>query len=74
MFGCLHLFFVKTSDFLVVTRVVQIIQCYAVRPSKSSNGQPGQGLLQKIFDLKALTTSSFEMKFLDCPQPYLKVS
>ena len=40
-------------------------------PSKSSNGQPNQGLLQTNFDLKAVTTSSFD---LDCPQPYPKVS
>ena len=31
-------------------------------------------LLETNFGLKAVTTSSFEMKFLDCPQPYPKVS
>ena len=49
-------------------------QLFRNPPSKSSNGQPNQGLLQANFDLKAVTTSSFEMKFLDCPQPYPKVS
>ena len=55
-------------------RVVGIYQPYRNPPSKSSNGQPDQGLLQANFDLKAVTTSSFEMKLLDCPQPYPKVS
>ena len=55
-------------------RVVGIDQLYRNPPSKSSNGQPNQGLLQTNLDLEAVTTSSFEMKPLDCPQPYPKVS
>ena len=43
-------------------------------PSKPSNVQVDEGVLEKNSDLKAVTTSSFEMKFLDCPQPYSKVS
>ena len=58
----------------MTNRVVGIDQPYRNPPSKSSNGQPNQGLLQANFDLKAVTTSSFEMKLLDCPQPYPKVS
>ena len=53
-------------------RVVGIYQPYRNPPSKSSNGQPDQGLLQANFDLNAATTSSFEMKLLDCPRPHRK--
>ena len=38
------------------------------------NSQPYQGLLKANFHLKAVTTSSFEMRLSDCPQPYSKVS
>jgi len=55
-------------------RVVGIDQPYRNPPSKSFNCQPNQGLLETNFDLKAATTSSFEMKLLNCPQPYPKVS
>ena len=43
------------------------------KPAPPQN-QVDEGLLETNFDLKAVTTSSFEMKFLDCPQPYPKVS
>ena len=49
-------------------------QLFRNPPSKPSNVQVDEGLLETNFDLKAVTTSSFEMKFLDCPQPYPKVS
>ena len=46
--------------------MVGIDQPYRNPPSKSSNGQPNQGLLQANFDLKAVTTSSLIPKSKNC--------
>ena len=55
---------------IVYSRVVGFDQLFRNPPSKPSNVQVDEGLLETNFDLKAVTTSSFEMKLLDCPQLY----
>ena len=65
------------SLFIIVaigSRVVKTDQLFQNSPSKPSNGQPSEGLLQTFFILKAITTSCLELKFSDCPMLYPKVS
>ena len=64
----------KLSGKMQCIKVGGFDQLFRNPPSKPSNVQVDEGLLETNFDLKAVTTSSFEMKFLDCPQPYPKVS
>ena len=49
-------------------------QLFRNSPSKPSNGQPSEGLLQTFFILMAITTSCLDLKFSDCPMLYPKVS
>ena len=58
----------------LVSRVREVTKIFCIT-SKSTYFCPNsQGLLQKNLDLKTITTSTSETKFLDCPQPYPKVS
>ena len=50
----------------VGNRVVKTDQLFQNSPSKPSNGQPSEGLLQTFFILKAITTSCFELKSKNC--------
>ena len=52
---------------LMRIRVVKTDQLFQNSPSKPSNGQPSEGLLQTFFILKAITTSCFELKSKNCP-------
>ena len=58
----------------VHSRVVKTDHLFRNSPSKPSNGQPSEGLLQTFFVLKAITTSCLELKFSNCPMLYPKVS
>ena len=58
----------------ICIRVVKTDQLFRNSPSKPSNGQHSEGLLQTFFILKAITTSCLDLKFSDCPMLYPKVS
>ena len=58
----------------VSTRLGQSRPFHGYTPSKHSNNQPGQGLLQTFLIWKAITTSSLDLKFFYCPMHYPKVS
>ena len=56
------------------TRVRQTEKSFNITSKSTYFCPKGQALLQKKFNLKAITTSSSQLKFLDCPQLYPKVS
>ena len=74
---CLNFCDLNTTHELEIgwaVRVVKTGQLIQNFPSKPSDGQPSEGLLQTFFILKAITTSCLDLKFLDCPMLYPKVS
>ena len=54
------------------SRVHHVTKSFGITSRSTYFCHSGQGLLQKKF--ATITTSSSKMKFLDCPQPYPKVS
>ena len=61
-------------DNMMMGRLGQSRPFHGYTPSKHSNNQPGQGLLQTFLIWKAITTSSLDLKFFYCPMHYPKVS